>query len=291
MPRTRLPSWIEIEYEVKGHGPPLLLIGGLGSQLISWDDQFFDLLAETGYTVVRFDNRDSGLSTILDERGVPDLLGMLLGIGSAPYMLDAMAGDAVGLLDHLGIEKAHVLGLSLGGMIAQLLALEHPDRVASIVVALSGPAGRPSEVPAPEVVEALLQPPGATPEERIDRAVKLRRALAGDGAGFDALDAERRARAQIERAYQPAGTMRQAAAVLGTPNHLAELARIQVPAMFIHGERDPLVPYASAQAAAQVTPGAVFVGIPNLGHDLPPPVALELIQRISAFHSERVAHS
>jgi pimeloyl-ACP methyl ester carboxylesterase len=285
VPRTRVPSGIEIEYDVAGDGPPLLLIGGLGAQLVSWDEQFCALLARRGYTVIRFDNRDSGLSSVLDERGVPDLLGLLLGVGSAPYLLDAMARDALGLMDRLDVERAHVLGLSLGGMVAQLLALEHPDRVASFVSALSGPAGRPNQLPPPRVIEALLQPPGADFEQRVQNAVMLRRALAGEGAGFDADDAERRARVQIARAYNPAGTMRQAAAVLGTQNHLAELARIRVPAMVIHGELDPLVPFASARAAASAIPGAVFIGIPDLGHDLPAPVALQTIEHIAEFHS------
>jgi pimeloyl-ACP methyl ester carboxylesterase len=278
-------SGIEIEYEVSGDGPPLLLIGGLGAQLISWDDRFCDLLVRRGYTLIRFDNRDAGLSSVLDERGVPDLLGLLLGVGSPPYLLDDMARDTLGLMDRLGIERAHVLGLSLGGMIAQLLAVQHPERVSSFVAALSGPAGRPAELPAPPVVEALLRPPGADFRERVEGAVELRRALAGEGAGFDAEDAQRRAEAQIARAYNPAGTMRQAAAVLGTRNHLAELARIRVPAMVIHGELDPLVPFASAKAAADAIPDAVFVGISNLGHDLPAAVALDVIERVGDFHA------
>ena len=288
MPRARLDSWIEIEYDVIGEGPPLLLIGGLGSQLISWDDRFCELIALRGYTVIRYDNRDSGLSTILDERGIPDLLGLLVGIGSAPYLLDDMARDAVGLLDHLAIDHAHVLGLSLGGMIGQLIALTHPERIISLVAALSGPAGRPSDVPAPELIDALLQPPGKDFEQRVTRAVELRRALAGGGENFDAQEAARRARAQISRAYHPAGTMRQAAAVLGTHNHFAELARIRVPTMFVHGEMDPLVPFASAREAAGVVPDAEFVGIAGLGHDLPPDVAFELIQRVHEFHASHV---
>jgi pimeloyl-ACP methyl ester carboxylesterase len=174
-------------------------------------------------------------------------------------------------------------------MIAQLIALEHPERVTSMVAAMSGPAGRPQQLPAPPVVEALLQPPGVDFEQRVQRAVMLRQALAGEGAGFDIEDAERRARAQITRAYNPAGAVRQAAAVLGTPNHLAELSRMRVPAMVIHGELDPLVPFASAKAAADAMPDAVFVGISDLGHDLPAIVALELIERVGDFHAALAA--
>ncbi len=284
MPRANVGE-VELEYEVLGSGLPLLLIGGLGSQLVSWDDRFCDVLLERGYKVIRYDNRDAGLSTILEDRGVPDLLGLLLGDGAAPYLLDDMARDALGLLDYLQVDRAHVMGLSLGGMLALLLALHHSDRVASMVAALSGPPGRPSVIPAPPVVEALLRPPGATFEERVSGAVELRRALAGDGAGFDDADARRRAVAQINRAYHPAGTMRQAAAVLASPNMLSELSNLTVPALVVHGELDPLIPFASAQAAADSIPGAVFLGLPGLGHDPPAAVALDLIERVNDFHA------
>lgn len=279
---------VDLEYEVLGQGRPLLLVGGVGSQLISWDEPFCNVLVGRGYQVVRYDNRDSGLSTILDDLGVPDLLGLLLGVGTAPYLLDDMARDALAVLDHLRIATAHVVGLSMGGMIAQLLAMRHPERVASVVAALSGPPGRPSGVPAPAVVEALLRPPSAIFEERVSNAVELRRALAGGRDGFDEGQARRRAAAQIERAHHPAGTMRQAAAVLASPNMLTSLHQLRVPAMIVHGELDPLVPYTSAEQGARAIPNALFVGVPNLGHDLPQDVALELIDRIRKFHSSRV---
>jgi pimeloyl-ACP methyl ester carboxylesterase len=279
---------VDLEYEVLGEGRSLLLVGGLGSQLISWDDAFCNALVRRGYQVVRYDNRDSGLSTILEANGVPDLLGLLLGVGTAPYLLDDMARDALALLDHLGIAAAHVVGLSMGGMIAQLLAMRHPERVASVVAALSGPPGRPSGLPSPSVVEALLRPPSAVFEDRVSDAVELRRALAGGGDGFDEDQSRRRAAAQIERAHHPDGTMRQAAAVLGSPNMLTPLHELRVPAMIVHGELDPLVPFASAEAAARAIPNAVFVGVPKLGHDLPQHVAVELIERIGEFHSSLV---
>lgn len=290
MPRAVTPSGIELEYEVLGGGgEPLLLIGGLGSQLVSWDDAFCKLLVGRGYSVIRYDNRDAGLSSALDHLGVPDLLGLLLGSGRPPYLLDDMAGDALALLDHLGLERVHVIGLSLGGMIAQLLALDHPERIKSLVVALSGPPGRPSSMPAAEVVDVLLRPPGRTFEQRVTGAVELRRALSAGGEGFDAEDARLRAEGQIARAHRPEGTMRQAAAVLATPNRLPDLRRITLPVMVVHGELDPLVPFESARAAAAVIPGATFIAVPRLGHDLPAEVALDLIERISAFHAELAA--
>jgi pimeloyl-ACP methyl ester carboxylesterase len=285
VPRARVSPSIELEYEVIGTGRPLLLIGGLGSQLISWDDELCWALVGHGYSVIRFDNRDAGLSTALDACGVPDLLGLLLGSGRAPYLLDDMARDALGLLDHLGIQRVDVLGLSLGGMIAQLMALEAPQRLTSVVAALSGPAGRPTEVPAAPVIEALLRPPGVTLEERVDRAVELRRVLAGGARDFDVAAARRRAEAQILRSYLPVGTMRQAAAVLATPSRLPELPRVKTPTMVIHGELDPLAPFASARAAAQAMPNAIFVGLPGLGHDLTLALALTLIEGIADFHA------
>ena len=280
---------IEIEFEKRGDGAPLLLIGGLGSQLISWDDRFCDELVARGYAVIRYDNRDAGLSSSLDERGVPDLLGLLLNGGVAPYRLEEMTADAIGVLDHIGVRRAHVLGLSLGGMIAQLLALHHPDRVISLVAALSGPPGRPAAMPSAAVVEALLTPPARDFNGRVAQAVELRRALAGGGAGFDARGARTRASAQIRRSHRPAGTMRQAAAVLATPNHLGRLGEIGVPAMIVHGELDPLVPFASGEAAAAAIPGAEFVALAGLGHDLPPAVAFHLLDRITEFHRTKAA--
>jgi pimeloyl-ACP methyl ester carboxylesterase len=277
---------IEIEYEVLGpkHGEPLLLIGGLGSQLTSFDDELCDELTRRGYLVVRYDNRDSGLSTSLDQSGVPDLLGLLVGGATAPYLLDDMAGDAAALLTHIGFERVHVLGLSLGGMIGQLLALQHPLLVSSLVAALSGPAGKPAALPEPEVIDALLKPPATMFAERVDAAVELRRVLAANDRAFDAAMARRRAEAQISRSYSPTGTMRQAAAVLATPNRLAELHRLRMPVLFLHGERDPLIPVASAMAAARAVRGAHLVTHPDLGHDLPPAAALDLVERMQALH-------
>lgn len=287
MPRASVGA-VDLEYEVVGdrHATPVLLIGGLGSQLISWDDEICALLATHGYCVIRYDNRDSGLSTALDEHGVPDLLGLALGGGSAPYDLGDLAADGVGLLDHLAIRRAHVIGLSMGGMVAQVLALDYPERVISVVGLLSGPPGRPAELPSEAVIRALLRVPSDSFEGRVAAAVELRRALAGPGARFDEREAAQRAARQIDRAHNPTGTMRQAAAVLATRNRLADLPGLTRPVLLVHGENDPLVPFAAAQEAAQAIPGARFVGLPGLGHDLPAAVALQVLERIVEFHAE-----
>ncbi len=287
MSRALLGSDVGLEYELLGpaHGEPLLLIGGLGSQLVSWDDAFCDELVGRGYRVIRYDNRDSGLSTAFDDRGVPDLLGLIFGTGTAPpYTLDDMVADAAGLLTHLGIKRAQVLGLSLGGMVAQLLALEHPTLVMSVVAALSGPPGRPDQLPAPPVVRALLRPPTRTFEEQVECAVELREVLAAQDGAFDRELARRRAEVQLRRAFQPGGTLRQAAAVLASPNRMDDLAGLQVPVMLVHGDLDPLIPFASAEAASRVIPRCELVPMHRLGHDLPPRVALALIDRIVTFH-------
>jgi pimeloyl-ACP methyl ester carboxylesterase len=277
---------VDLEYEILGPdaGEALLLIGGLGSQLVSWDDEFCQALVARGYRVIRYDNRDSGLSSSLDELGVPDLLGLAVGGAEPPYLLEDLARDAAGLLEHLGVEHAHVLGLSLGGMVGQILALERPDLVLSLVAVLSGPPGRPARLPEPAVLRALLRPPVDEPAGRVEAAVELRRALAGAGDGFNADHARRRAEVQIKRAHRPAGTMRQAAAVLATPNRLAELDRLTVPTLLVHGELDPLIPFESARAAAEAIPDSRFIAVPQLGHDLPPSVAFELIGWMVEFH-------
>lgn len=289
MPRARVGE-VELEYEVLGPpgGRPLLLIGGLGSQLVSWDDEFCGELVRRGYTIIRYDNRDSGLSTSLDVYGVPDLLGLLTGTASPPYTLDDMTADAAGLLQVIGLGPVHVLGLSLGGMIGQLLALSHPEMVISLVAALSGPAGRPTDLPAPEVVDALLRPPAETFGDRVQAAVELRRALAAHDE-FNGAQALRRAELQIKRAYNPAGTMRQAAAVLGTANRLAELKRVRVPTMLVHGELDPLISLASAEQAASTILRARLFVLRGIGHDLPPAAAMGLVDRLEQFHSTLTA--
>lgn len=279
---------VELEYEVSGprSGVPLLLIGGLGSQLVSWDDEFCALLVARGYRVVRFDNRDSGLSTMLDEAGAPDLLGILVGGSAPPYTLDDLAADAVGLLDALGLESAHVVGISMGGMVAQLMALANPGRVRTVVALLSGPPGRPAELPDPAVVDALLRPPAPGFDGRVAAAVELRRVLANGGIGFDPEQARLRARAQLARASSGDGALRQAAAVLGTPNRLADLERLRVPVLVAHGDLDPLIRCSAAAAAAAAIPAGTFLHLAGVGHDLPASVALDLLDRMSAFHEE-----
>jgi pimeloyl-ACP methyl ester carboxylesterase len=280
---------VELEYEVCGDPscPAVLLLAGLGGQLISWDDRFCSELVAAGLSVIRFDNRDTGLSTKLDQAGLPDLLGALLGSAPAAYTLDELADDAAAVLDAAGVEKAHVLGISMGGMVAQLLALRHPDRVLTLTCLMSGPAGRPSAAPSPEVVEVMLRTPTEDFAGRVTAAVELRRVLAAS-EDFDVQLARLRAEEQVLRAYFPAGTMRQAAAVLATPNHTAQLARINRPALIVHGDRDPLVPFAAGTELATAIPGASFLVLEGVGHDLPEGSARRVLEAMLALIQTRV---
>ena len=274
---------IELEYEVSGPagGTAVLLIGGLGSQLTSWDDDACVRLAGRGYRVVRFDNRDSGFSTVIE--GEADLLGVLLGTSKPAYVLDDLAGDALGLLDHLDIERAHLVGISMGGMVAELVALDHPQRVRSVTALLAGAPGRPAALPSGELAEVLLTPVGPSLEERVAGMVRLRRALAGPGPGFDDATARLRAREQLLRAHHPGATLRQVAAVLGTPPVDGRFATLRVPLLMVHGELDPLIPLASVERAAAQVEGARLLVLPGIGHDLPAGVVLDVIDEVTRF--------
>ncbi|HEX6548126.1 MAG TPA: alpha/beta hydrolase [Candidatus Dormibacteraeota bacterium] len=270
-----------LEYESLGSPglPAVVLVAGLGGQLTSWDDPFCEALAARGLRVIRYDNRDSGLSTRLDAAGPPDLLASLFGAASAVYTLDELTDDLIAVLDAAGVERAHLVGMSMGGMIAQLASLRHPDRVLSVAILMSGPAGRPLEAPDPAIVELLLRPEPEDFAGRVTAAVELRRALAAHEA-FDVALATRRAEAQLLRSYYPVGTMRQAAAILATPNLLSELPRLRVPALVVHGERDPLVPFEVGRQTAAAIPGARFHPMAGVGHDLPEAEGPALLEAI-----------
>ena len=195
MPRAR-SNGIELEYQTTGRPdqPPVLLVMGLGAQLTDWPEEFCESLAGRGFFVVRFDNRDCGLSTSLDELGPPDLPGLLAGTASAPYRLADLADDAVGLLDALGIERAHVVGASMGGMIAQQLVIDHPERVRSLCSIMSTTGDRSVGQSTPEAGAALRRPPAASREEAIAGSMAAYRIIGS--IGFDASEAALRQRAE-----------------------------------------------------------------------------------------------
>jgi len=255
---------LELQYDTFGDraSKPLLLIMGLGAQMTTWPEGLCEELAARGFFVARFDNRDIGLSTYLDELGPPDF--------AAPaYTLDDMAADAVGVLDHLGVEKAHVVGASMGGMIAQLVAINHADRVLSLTSIMSNVGGGDSVQPADGSLGAIFAPPPPDREGRIESSVVLRRILAG-GNPIDEARERELAAAQIDRAWHPEGTMRQAAAIVSAGSRRDALGRLQVPALVIHGQDDPLVPPENGRRTAGAIPGARLLEFEGMGHNLPP---------------------
>ena len=267
--------------------PPVLLIMGLGAQMIAWDEAFCAELAGRGRWVVRFDNRDIGLSTKFDHAGVPDI-GQLMQAAmlgqpvTVPYRLTDMAADAVGLLDALHIPAAHVVGASMGGAIAQTLAIEHPTRLRTLtsIMATSGHPGLPP--PTPEAMQALLTP---TP---LDYPSYLARYLATWNllrAGRFPLDEARdpvRAKAAFDRGLSPAGVARQLAAIIASGSRREALARVRTPTLVIHGDADPLVPLAHGQDVAAAVPGARIDIIPGMGHALPISMWPRIIDAIEA---------
>ncbi len=283
---------VEIEVEDSGADgsqagrPVVLLIMGLGMQLVHWPPAFVSALVDAGYRVIRFDNRDVGLSTHLDHLGVPNLVwaGLQHKLGfspRAPYTLHDMAQDALAVLDALGVARAHVVGVSMGGMIAQRLALAAPQRVASLtsIMSSSGARGLPSADP--RIVKTLLsRPASAAPQDVLDHYVRLFTAIGSPD--FRVPEAEMRDRilAGISRSYRPVGTMRQLLAVVADDQRARELPRIACPTLVLHGHADLLVPFACGEDTARRIPGARLVGIPGMGHDLPPGVVTQLLSHL-----------
>lgn len=281
MPRASA-NGIEIEYETFGDAgaQPLLLIMGLGAQMLSWDDEFCGRLADRGFRVIRFDNRDSGLSTWMDAAGLPDMAAALTGNPQPVYRLDDLAADAVGLLDALGIPKAHVVGASMGGFIAQLVAINHPDRVMSLTSIMSGPGGADAVAPKPAGAAVLVLTPPATREERIEQAMSIRRVLVGPGDPFDETSERARATRAVDRAYNPYGTARQLVAILAAESRVERLKRVGAPTLVIHGEADVLVPVENGRIVAAAVPGSRWLEFDGMGHDLPKRVWPQVIDAI-----------
>jgi pimeloyl-ACP methyl ester carboxylesterase len=268
--RARVSDAIDIAYAELGSAsdPPLLMIHGLGQQIIGWRPEFLQAFADRGLRVISFDNRDVGLSTHVE--GMPDIQAMLAGdTSSAPYTLEDMAGDAVGLLDHLGIDSAHVLGVSMGGMIAQTVAATAPERVRSLTSIMSTTGERTASRPTDEAGAQLFGPRATTVEEAEQRALESARVIGSPGM-VDEDWARTLARTSFERAYDPAGFARQLGAVWASGDRTAAVRTIAAPTLVIHGSVDPLVPLAGGQATAAAVSDAELIVIDGMGHDLPP---------------------
>lgn len=265
---------IELAYEDRGEGPPVLLIMGIGAQMILWPDGFVDALLARGLRVIRFDNRDVGESTWLDHLGVPSVSGMtakaMMGLKvRAPYTLWDMALDTVGLLDGLGLPRAHVVGASMGGMIAQCLAIRHADRVQSLTSIMSTTGSRRHFRPQPRAVSALLGTRPATREGAMDYFVGFTRAMAGTGYPVDEAAARELAGRAFDRGNHPQGFLRQWAAILASGSRRRMLEDVRTPSLVIHGSDDPLLIPEGGRATARAIPGARLDMIEGMGHSLP----------------------
>ena len=261
---------IELAYQQAGEpgAAPLLLIMGLGSQMIAWPDGLCAQLAGRGFRPIRFDNRDAGRSTWLSDAGVPSLTHDAAGDTTrVPYTLDDMAADAAGLLDHLGIERAHVVGASMGGMIGQTLAIRNPERVASLcsIMATTGAPGVGEATH--EAREVLMTRPPGDREAYVEFALRSRRVIGSPDLdeGFVRAVAAR----AHDRGLNPEGTQRQLAAIIASGDRTAALQRLDVPAVVVHGELDPLIGSSGGRATAAAIPGADLILIPGMGHDQP----------------------
>jgi pimeloyl-ACP methyl ester carboxylesterase len=260
---------IELAYETFGDAtdPAILLVMGLGTQMIAWPDEMCALLADAGHHVIRFDNRDVGLSTHLDlpAPSVPD---MLLRRDPA-YTVGDMASDALGLLDHLEVDRAHVVGASMGGFISQTLALAAPDRVLSLALLMTSTGSRRVGQASPRILQHMARRvPAQTREAAAEESVRNYRLIGSPSHLDEDLVRELAGRA-YDRSYDPGGTQRQLAAILAQPNRTRDLRRIAVPTLVVHGLDDPLVAASGGLAIAKAIPGATFIGHSGMGHDLP----------------------
>ena len=281
---------INIEVEDSGPGtgaqprPAVLLIMGLGMQLVAWPPAMVQALLDAGYRVIRLDNRDIGLSQKFDHLGHPNLvwesLKYKLGLAvKAPYGLHDMAADALAVLDALQIDKAHVVGVSMGGMIAQRVALAAPERVLSLTSVMSSSGARGLPQAEPRVMRVLMsRPAGKDILAVTDHYVRLFKAIGSPGFPVDDAELRERIMSAARRGFHPAGTVRQMVAIAADSRRAAELASLRLPTLVVHGKADPLVPFACGEDTARRIHGARLVGIEGMGHDLPKGVVERLLE-------------
>jgi pimeloyl-ACP methyl ester carboxylesterase len=281
MPRAK-SNGIELEYDTFGNpdDPALLLIMGFTAQMTAWDEAFCRQIADQGFHVIRFDNRDVGLSSRIE--GEVDIAKLFSGdLTSVPYSLDDMADDAAGLLDALGIAKAHIVGASMGGMIAQLVAIRHPEKSMSLCSIMSTTGDRSVGQPTPEAMGALMAPAATNREEAVERGVTASRII-GSPVHFDEAKAAKRAGEAYDRAFDPNGVQRQLGAIGSQADRTPALADVTVPTLVIHGAADPLVQPSGGEATAKAVPGAELRVFEDMGHDLPEPLWPDIVDAIVA---------
>lgn len=288
---AELPNGVRIAYDVFGSpgDPAMLLVMGLGMQMLGWDPSFCEQLVDRGYRVIRFDNRDIGLSTKFDDAGRPNVVAGAIGVtGRAPYLLADMAADAAGLLDHLEIDSAHVAGASMGGMIGQTLAARHPERVRSLSSIMSGPGGRKrATMPRMSVIGTLLSRPPHGRDAYAEHVAKVFTRIGSPGYEADMERLRRIALMSYDRCFHPIGAARQLMAILASGDRTAELRTIGAPTLCIHGKADKLLPPAGGEAVAAAIPAARLELIEGMGHDLP----MQIWPRIVAMMAENASRA
>jgi pimeloyl-ACP methyl ester carboxylesterase len=289
---------IEIEYETFGarEAPPVVLVMGLGAQMIFWDDEFCQDLAARGHFVVRFDNRDCGLSTKFDKVGVPSVQQAFVDLAagkavSAPYSMEDMADDTVGLADALGIRAVHFVGASMGGMIVQTIASRHPERALSITSIMSTTGDPSLPQAAPEALAVLFRPPATNRDGYVESSLEAWKVIRGGGFPLDEDRVRRRSELTWDRCYAPEGIARQMCGILAQGNRRPMLEEIDLPFLVIHGTDDPLVPQTGGEDTAAAVSGAELVLIEGMGHDMPRETWSTIIDSISKLvgHSSRAA--
>lgn len=272
MTEDRAPvNGLELAYETIGDpsDPPLLLVMGLGMQLIHWDRELCEQLAERGFYVIRFDNRDAGLSSKIDAP-VPPLIRAMVGLRiDTPYLMEDMADDAFALLDHLGIERVHVMAVSMGGMIAQAMAIRHPERVLSLATIMSTTGERRVGRPKLRVWGVLLRQAPQEKDAYVNYFVRVFKVIGSPDYPMDERRMREMAAETFERNHHAAGTARQLGAIMASGDRTKLLRQVRVPTVVIHGTDDPLVPFRGGVATARAIPDAELVAIPGMGHDLP----------------------
>lgn len=288
MPKAK-SNGIEIEYETLGNpsDPPILLITGLALQLIAWPDEFCKLLVDQGYYIIRFDNRDIGLTTKIEWAGIPDIYDIIgkavrKEVTNAPYLLKDMAADTVGLLDALHIASAHIVGHSLGGMIAQTIAIEYPERIRSLVSLMSTTGRADLPLPDGEVFSQIMKMPRER-EAAIAQVILIEKIITGDVFAFEEDRARNYAERSYDRSFYPRGVVRHLAAIFASGRRNEALQSVKTPALVIHGNRDPLIPIEGGKDTAKSIPGAKFLEIDGLGHYLSKAAWPTLIQAITQF--------
>lgn len=262
---------IAIEYEVFGQNinPAIVLVMGLGVQMIAWPDEVCEELSSFGYFVVRFDNRDCGLSTKFEASGVPNLLAGFGGDSTtAPYLLTDMAKDTVGLLDWLNIDSAHIVGVSMGGMVAQQAVIDYPDRFRSLASIMSTTGAPEVGQPSGEAIAVLLQPTGGDYESALQRAVEISRVI-GSPKYFNEDKVRDLASRSYERSFCPEGTSRQLMAILVSPERTEGLKKVRIPTLVVHGLFDKLVDSSGGTATSNAIPGSKLITFAEMGHDIP----------------------